>query len=101
MENENRVLRSICGSKGEEVSGSGENYIMRSLMISTAHQIRFLGDQIVMNVMGGACGVYGERKVAYMIIVGNPEGKNRLYDTGVDGSIILRWILCSGIEGGT
>ena len=62
------------GLRGKRCQGSGENYIMRSLMISTAHQIRFLGDQIEKNVMGGACGVYGERKVAYRIIVGNPEG---------------------------
>ena len=35
---ENRVLR-IFGSKRDEVSGNGENYIMRSLMICTDHQI--------------------------------------------------------------
>ena len=34
----------------------------------------------------------GKRKIAYRILVGNPEGKNRLEDTGVDGSIILERI---------
>ena len=34
---ENRVLRRIFGPKRGEVTGGGENYIMRSLMICTAH----------------------------------------------------------------
>jgi len=38
---ENGVLRKIVGPKREEVSGGGKNYIMRSLIISTAHQIFF------------------------------------------------------------
>jgi len=36
---ENRVLRRIFGPKGDEVTGSGENYIMRSLMICIVHPI--------------------------------------------------------------
>ena len=36
---ENRVLRRIFGPKRGEVTGNGENYIMRSLMICTAHPI--------------------------------------------------------------
>jgi len=38
---ENRVLRRIFGPKRDEVTeqGSGENYIMRKLMIWTPHQI--------------------------------------------------------------
>ena len=38
---ENRVLKRIFGHKREEGTGSGENYIMRSLMICTAHSILF------------------------------------------------------------
>jgi hypothetical protein len=38
---ENRVLRRIFGLKRDEVRGSGENYIMRSLMFCTAHPILF------------------------------------------------------------
>jgi hypothetical protein len=30
---ENRVLRGVFGAKRDGVKGSGENYIMRSLMI--------------------------------------------------------------------
>jgi hypothetical protein len=51
-----------------------------------------LGDKIEKNEMGYACGMYGGRKVAYRILVGKSEGKNRLEDTGVDGHIMLRLI---------
>ena len=36
---ENRVLRRICGPKREEVTGNGENYIMRNLGIFTPYPI--------------------------------------------------------------
>jgi len=38
---ENRVLRSKFGSKRDEVTGSGENYILRRLEIYTTHRILF------------------------------------------------------------
>ena len=38
---ENRVLRGIFGPKRDGVTGSGEIYIMRSLMICTPHPIYF------------------------------------------------------------
>ncbi len=38
---ENRVLRRIFGPKRDGVTENGENYIMRTLMICTAHQILF------------------------------------------------------------
>jgi hypothetical protein len=38
---ENTVLRRIFGSKRDEVTGSGEDYLMRSLMICTTHPIFF------------------------------------------------------------
>ena len=38
---ENRVLRRIFGPKKDKVTGSRENYIMRSLMICTAYPILF------------------------------------------------------------
>jgi len=37
----NKVLRRILEPKRKEVTGSGENYIVRSLMICTPHQIIF------------------------------------------------------------
>jgi hypothetical protein len=38
---EYKVLRRIFGLKRDEVTRSGENYVMRSLMICTPHQILF------------------------------------------------------------
>ena len=34
-----RVLRRVFGPKRDEVTGNGENYIMRSLVICTPHRI--------------------------------------------------------------
>jgi hypothetical protein len=56
----------------------------------------YLGDKTEKNEMGGACSMYGERKVAYRMLVGKPEGKISLEDSGVDGSIILRGIFRKG-----
>jgi hypothetical protein len=39
---ENRVLRRKFGPKKDKEQGSGENYIMRSLLICTPHQILFM-----------------------------------------------------------
>jgi len=38
---ENRVLRRIFGPKRDDVTGSGENNIVRSLVIGTPHPILF------------------------------------------------------------
>ena len=35
----------------------------------------------------------GKRRGVYRVLVGKPEGKGTLEDPGVDGRIILRWIL--------
>ena len=55
---ENRVLRRIFGPKRDEVIVSGENYIMRSIVICTPHQILFwcINDE---EGMGGACSTCG------------------------------------------
>jgi hypothetical protein len=34
----------------------------------------------------------GERRGAYRVLVGEPEGKNHLEDPGIDGRIILRCV---------
>jgi hypothetical protein len=41
----------------------------------------------------------GERRGAYRASVGKPEGRNHLEDPGVDGRIILKWIL-ERLDGG-
>jgi hypothetical protein len=35
----------------------------------------------------------GERRGAYRVLMGKPEGKNHLEDPCVDGRIMLEWIL--------
>jgi hypothetical protein len=54
---ENRVLRRVFGSKRDEVTESGENCIMSSLMIGILHHI-FFGDQTKKNGIGGAGSTY-------------------------------------------
>ena len=34
-----------------------------------------------------------DRGVAHTVLVGRPKGKNHMEDLGIDGRIILRWIL--------
>ena len=55
---ENRVLRKIFGPKSDEVTGGGENYTMRSLIIGTPHKIQFGCS----NEMGGSHNIYGRRE---------------------------------------
>jgi len=43
------------------------------------------------NKMGGTCSA--ETNDVYRVLVGNPEGKDHLGDPGVDGRIMLIWIL--------
>jgi hypothetical protein len=52
---------------------------------------RCAGDKIK-NEIGRECSAYGEGRGVYRVLVGKPEGKIPLGDTGVDGRIILRWI---------
>jgi len=35
----------------------------------------------------------GERRGAFRALVENPEGRDKLEDPGVDGRIILKWVL--------
>jgi len=43
--------------------------------------------------MGAVCSTYGGRRGVYRVLVGKPGGKNHLEDPGVDGRIILKWII--------
>jgi hypothetical protein len=54
--------------------GSGENYIMRSLMVCTSHSVLFSGDKTKKNGIGGACSAYRGEEVAYRVLMGKPKG---------------------------
>jgi hypothetical protein len=45
----------------------------------------------------------GERRGAYRVLVGKPEGKDHLEDPGIDRRIILKWIFdrLTGGRGGS
>jgi hypothetical protein len=49
--------------------------------------------------MGGTCRSMEEIRNEYNILIGKPEGKDHSEDLGVDGRIILDWML--GKQGGT
>jgi len=51
---ESRVLRRIFGLKRDEVTGNGERYTLRSLVICTLHSY-FSGHQNEKNEIGWAC----------------------------------------------
>jgi hypothetical protein len=38
------------------------------------------------------CSTHGDNKSAYIVLVGNPEGKRPLGKPRVEGRIILKWI---------
>jgi hypothetical protein len=42
--------------------------------------------------MSGAFSNYGDRRCAYRVLIGKPDGKSHLQDEGIDGRIILKGI---------
>jgi hypothetical protein len=43
--------------------------------------------------MGGACSPHGEKRNTFKILIGKSKGRDHSEDLGVDGMIILNWIL--------
>jgi hypothetical protein len=67
------------GHRGARNQGSGENYIVRSLMICTPQKKKnYSGDHIEKNEMGRTPSTCGENRGAYRVLVGKPEGKKPL-----------------------
>ena len=46
--------------------------------LSVLHNMYYPADQIKKNEMGEAYGTYGDRRDAYSVLVGKPEGKKAL-----------------------
>jgi hypothetical protein len=90
---ESRVPRRIFGPKREEVAEgwrSLHNAQLQNLYISP-NIIRVIKSRRIRWVEHVIC--IGEMRNAYKILVRKPEGKSPLKDLGIDGRIILEWIL--------
>jgi len=65
------------GLRGTRERRSGENYIIRSLIICPPHPI-LSGDQLEKNGVGGACSTYDGEKRRIQYFGGETEGKRPL-----------------------
>jgi hypothetical protein len=91
---ENRVLKKIFGSNIEEGIGPGENWILRSFMICTPHQIYVIRVIKLKDEMGRACGMYGSKIVMCGVFWwGNLKGRDHLENVGIDFRIISKLII--------
>jgi len=72
---ENKVLRRIFAPKRDNVPGEWNRLHNEELCGSVLLTKYYSGDQFEKNDMGGACGTYGDRRGAYRVLVGKPEGK--------------------------
>jgi hypothetical protein len=82
---ENSVLRRIFGPKRDELTGGWRKLHNEELhnLYSSTSIIRMIKSRM-MN--GRACSTNGEKRDAYRILVGNPEGKRPL------GTPRRRWV---------
>ena len=92
---ENRVLIRIFGSMRDKVMGSRENYIMRSLMICTAHHRLFRwSNWEELDGMGHAART---REMCERFWWGNLRERCHLEDSSMKGNIVLSWFFRNGI----
>jgi hypothetical protein len=82
---ESRVLRRVFGPKRDEVTGEWRKLHNEELndLYSLPNIVRVA--KIETNEIGRACGMYGEDRGVYRVLVGKPEGKRPL------GSPRRRW----------
>jgi hypothetical protein len=83
--------------RGRKWWETGEDYIVRSFITCTIHQILLCYNQIKEDEIGRACNGIIEKKTACKILVGRPEGKDPLKGIGLDGRVLLEWVLKYGI----
>ena len=75
---ESRVLRKIYGSKKDEVTGEWRRLHYKELYALYSSPNIILGDQVKKTEMGRTRGTYGEKRGAYRVLVGKPEGRRPL-----------------------
>ena len=51
------------------------------------------GVQIQEDESDGTCGICRREKNACRVLIGKPEGNYHFGDLGIDGRVILKWIL--------
>ena len=87
------MLRGIFGHKRDGVTGEWRKLHSEELndLYSSSNIVRVIKSRR-MRWAGYVARIW-ERKGVYGVLVGKPEGKDHLGDPGVDGRIILRWIL--------
>jgi hypothetical protein len=90
---ENRVLRRIFGPKRNEVTGGWRKLHNEELLdlYSSPSIIRMIKSRRMR--WAGSAARIGEKRNAYGVLVGKPEGRNRWEDQDIGGWIILGWIL--------
>ena len=71
---ENWLLRRVFELKRDAVTASGENYIMRNLVIFSPHPA-LCGNKIEKNEVAESCSAYGKWRSLYGILVWKSEGK--------------------------
>ena len=89
---ENRVLRRIFGAKRDGVTGEWIKLHNEGLndLYSSPNIVRVIKSRRLRWARHVAR--MGEGRGVHKVLVGKPEGRNHLRDTGVDGRITFRWI---------
>ena len=90
---ENMVVRRIFGPKRDVLTGEWRKLRNEGInhLFSSPNIIWVIKSRRMKWAVHLAC--MRERKFAYRILIGKPEEKSHSEDPGVDGRIILRWIL--------
>jgi hypothetical protein len=89
---DNRVQREIFGSKRDEVTGEWGKLHEEELndLYSSPDIIRVIRSRRIKWKEHVIC--MGNRRGAYRVLVGKPEGKNNLEEPGVDGRMDLQQV---------